>query len=71
MTPEMSTTYNAEQAAAINHAIDIRTLPGNSKKRIFKNLGRELQKASRDHIRQQKTTTGEKMKNENTAEARY
>ena len=62
MTPEMSTTYNAEQAAAINHAIDIRTLPGNSKKRIFKNLGRELQKASRDHIRQQKTTTGEKMK---------
>ena len=62
MVPEMSTTFDAQRAAAINHALDIRTLPGTSRKRIFKNLGRELLKASRDHIRQQKTTTGEKMK---------
>ncbi len=61
MVPEMSTTFDADRAVAINHAINIRTLPGTSKKRIFKNLGRKLQKASRDHIRQQKTTTGKTM----------
>lgn len=61
MIPEMSTSYDAERATAINQAIDIRTLPGTSKKRIFKNLGRKLLKASRDHIRQQKTTTGKTM----------
>ena len=61
MLPEMSTTYDAQRAAAINHAIDIRTLPGTSRKRIFKNLGRELLKSSRYHIRQQKTITGKTM----------
>ncbi len=62
MVPEMSTTFDAQRAAAINHDLDIRTLPGTSRKRIFKNLGRELLKASRNHIRQQKTITGEKIK---------
>ncbi|MCY4641094.1 MAG: hypothetical protein OXC41_00070 [Gammaproteobacteria bacterium] len=62
MKADMSLTYDAERASAINHEVEIRSLPGTSRKRIFKNLGRNLLKASRDHIRQQKTMTGEAMK---------
>ena len=61
MVPDMSVSFDAERAAAINQQMVIRSLPSTSRKRILKNTGRVLLKESRDHIRQQKTLTGKPM----------
>ncbi|WP_420588201.1 hypothetical protein [Bacterioplanoides sp.] len=61
MIPDMSVTYDAERAAAINQQLVIRSLSATSRKRILKNTGRVLLKESRDHIRQQQTLSGKSM----------
>ena len=60
--PDMTIRFNAELGSFISQEIEIRSLPSASRKRIFKNAGRVYLKASRDHIRQQKTVTGQAMK---------
>ena len=69
--PAMNIRFNEELAASISKEIEIRSLPAASRKRIFKNAGKIYLKTSRDHIRQQKTVTGQDMKKKNTARERF
>ncbi|WP_067585317.1 hypothetical protein [Endozoicomonas ascidiicola] len=54
----LSIGYDRRQASRIQQDIGLLSLPAASRKRVFKNAGRRYLKASRDNIRQQKTTAG-------------
>ena len=61
MQSSMKVSFDAKLAASLSHEIDILSLPAVSRKRIFRHSGRAYLKASRDHIKQQRTVSGESM----------
>lgn len=54
----LSIRFDARHASRIHQDIGLMALPAASRKRVFKNSGRRYLKASREHIREQKTVYG-------------
>ena len=58
---DLSLDYDTHLAQAMGQSLDLLSLPNSSRKRVFKNAGRQYLKASRNHIRQQRTVEGKAM----------
>ena len=54
----LSIGYDRRHASRIQQDIGLLSLPNASRKRVFQNAGRRYLKASREHIREQKTVYG-------------
>ena len=54
----LSIGYDRRHAGRIQQDIGLLSLPNTSRKRVFQNAGRRYLKASREHIREQKTVYG-------------
>ncbi len=61
MQPELKLTYSADQAALISNEMALLAMPAGARKRILKNTGRAIQKASRERIKSQTTLDGSAM----------
>ena len=62
MQPELTLIYDQQQAALMTNELALMAMPAGARKRVLRNTGRAVQRATRENIKRQTTIDGSAMK---------